>query len=142
MPLLIRASILTFAMSINAHAAEIIVNVSSSETPGQIGCALFDESQADDFPMTMPPEKVQWHSSSPDTRCHFKDVSPGKYVISVFKDENDNQRVDTSFLGIPKEEWGVSQNVRPTLRAPRFDEAMFVVGEESERIELDIKIKK
>lgn len=142
MSLLLRTSLLSLAISFNAHAAEIIVNVTTSPASGQIGCALFDAQQADDFPMTMPSENVQWHQSEPETRCHFKDVKPGKYALSVFKDENDNQRVDKSFLGIPKEEWGVSQNARPTLRAPRFDEAMFVVTESDDLIELNIEIKK
>ncbi len=36
---------------------------------------------------------------------------------------------DTPFPGIPREAWGVSNDVRPTLRPPRFDEAVFEIRE-------------
>ena len=54
----------------------------------------------------------------------FGQMEPGTYAITVFHDTNDNRRFDRNWLGMPREAWGVSNNVRPRLRAPRFDEAM------------------
>jgi uncharacterized protein (DUF2141 family) len=50
--------------------------------------------------------------------------------------------VDTNFVGMPTEQWGVSRNVRPTLRAPRFDEASFKVAADAGEIVIDIKVAK
>jgi uncharacterized protein (DUF2141 family) len=50
----------------------------------------------------------------------FKDVSPGRYALSVFHDENDNHKLDT-FLGIPKEGFGFSRNPVVRFGPPRFD---------------------
>ena len=55
----------------------------------------------------------------------FKNVTPGIVAVASAHDENDNGKTDTNFLGIPREDWGVSNNARPNLRAPRFDEAQF-----------------
>ena len=50
----------------------------------------------------------------------FKGVSPGRYALSVFHDENDNRKLDT-FLGIPKEGFGFSRNPIVRFGPPRFD---------------------
>ena len=55
----------------------------------------------------------------------FDELEPGSSAITVYHDKNDNRRFDKNWLGMPKEAWGVSNNVRPRLRAPRFAEATF-----------------
>ena len=52
----------------------------------------------------------------------FRDLKPGTYAIAVSHDLNGNHITDTTWVGIPKEPWGVSKNIRPKLRAPRFEE--------------------
>jgi len=46
----------------------------------------------------------------------------GTYAVAVVDDANDNGKLDTNWLGVPTEGWGVSKNVKPATRAPRFDE--------------------
>lgn len=53
----------------------------------------------------------------------FAGLEPGAYAVTVYHDHNDNRRFDKNWLGIPKEIWGVSNDVHPRLRAPTFDEA-------------------
>ncbi len=69
----------------------------------------------------------------------FGQLEPGNYAITVYHDENDNRRFDKNWLGLPKEAWGVSNNVRPRLRAPRFAEAMLdlKLGEQLVEIRVD-----
>lgn len=52
-------------------------------------------------------------------------LPPGRYAVAILHDENDNGRLDTNFLGIPTEGYGVSNNPKPRFRAPRFHEAVF-----------------
>lgn len=71
-----------------------------------------------------------WLPASPDgVQCRFENLPPGRYAVAVSHDINGNRRTDTNLFGIPTEDWGVSNNVRPTLRAPRFDEAAVQVPE-------------
>ncbi|MEK9658304.1 MAG: DUF2141 domain-containing protein [bacterium] len=56
----------------------------------------------------------------------FKHLSPGTYAIACYHDENNNAKLDT-FLGIPKEGYAFSNNVRPKFKAPQFKEASFKV---------------
>ena len=38
------------------------------------------------------------------------DISPGTYAVKLHIDENENGELDTNFLGIPKEQDGISNN--------------------------------
>lgn len=116
-----------FAIS-PVFAQELIVKVTMvKSTQGEVGCALF--SSANGFPTENVAFPTKWQASSTDgVVCRFTDIKPGLYAVAVSHDLNGNRRTDTNFLGIPKEDWGVSNNVRPNLRAPTFDEARFEVA--------------
>ena len=51
-------------------------------------------------------------------RISFDSISPGKYAIQFFHDENENQKMDFSLIGIPKEKYGSSNNIKPFLGPP------------------------
>lgn len=125
-----------------AHSADVVVRVTGITVPlGQIGCSLFKGDTG--FPMDNSVANVQWQPASADgVTCRFAQVQAGRYAVSVGHDTNDNRRVDTNFLGIPSEQWGVSGNVRPRLRAPTFDEAVFTVVADSGDMVIDIKVAK
>lgn len=121
------ATALGLGLASAATAAELIVRVSGISAPlGQIGCSLF--AQEAGFPMDTRNARVTWLAADAQgVVCRYTDVPEGRYAVAVSHDLNGNQRVDTNFVGLPTEAWGVSNNVRPRLRAPRFDEAVFTV---------------
>ena len=55
--------------------------------------------------------------------------------------ENGNKKVDTNFVGMPTEAWGVSNNIRPLMRAPRWQEAQFTINS-GENKSINIQIEK
>ena len=63
----------------------------------------------------------------------FDSISPGKYAIQFFHDENENQKMDFNLIGIPKEKFGSSNNVKPLLGPPKF-EKMLINLNENEKI--------
>ena len=62
-------------------------------------------------------------------RISFDSISPGKYAIQFFHDENENQKMDFSLIGIPKERFGSSNNVKPILGPPKFEKMLFNLTE-------------
>jgi len=64
----------------------------------------------------------------------FHNVTKGTYAISVFHDENNNGKLDTNLLGIPKENYGFSHNVKHLMRAANFNEAKFVLNKNAKFI--------
>jgi uncharacterized protein (DUF2141 family) len=122
------AGALLVAMATSSWATtELVVRVGGIQAPlGQIGCALF--ADATGFPMDNTQAQQQWVPAQADgVTCRFGDVKPGRYAVSIGHDVNGNRRVDANLLGMPTEQWGVSNNARPTLRAPRFEESTFTV---------------
>lgn len=52
----------------------------------------------------------------------FKDLEPGKYALVVYHDENHNKICDKNLFGIPTEAYAFSNNVRPKLSVPSFED--------------------
>ncbi len=52
-------------------------------------------------------------------------LQEGNYAISIFQDINGNGELDTSFIGIPKEPYGFSNNVIGMFGAPSFSDCNF-----------------
>ncbi|WP_128000823.1 DUF2141 domain-containing protein [Piscinibacter defluvii] len=135
------ACLLLLAGPARAAATEVVVRVSGlAGSAGEIGCALFPAGTA--FPMDAGGARQVWvKADAAGVACRFADVAPGTWAVSVSHDLNGNRKVDTNFLGMPTEAWGVSNNVRPTLRAPRFDEAAFKVAD-GQPVELEVRVAK
>jgi uncharacterized protein (DUF2141 family) len=56
-------------------------------------------------------------------------LPPGRYALSLFHDLNGNRRLDTNFLGIPKEASGSSNNPPTRWGPPKFSDALVTVGD-------------
>lgn len=69
----------------------------------------------------------------------FDGISQGTYGILCFQDTNGNGRLDTNIIGLPTEPWGVSRNVRPFLRRPKFEEIAFQLNKNIADIRLEVK---
>jgi uncharacterized protein (DUF2141 family) len=67
----------------------------------------------------------------------ISDIPAGDYALSLIHDENDNDKLDTNFIGIPKEGFGFSNNPKIRFGAPGFEKCRFEVkGAEQIKIEL------
>lgn len=121
------ASIALMAMSL--PAADLVVRITQVRSDkGEIGCALY--ASAKGFPMDASAATAQWHKANKgEVLCRFEGLAPGTYAIAVGHDLNGNRKTDTKLFGIPSEDWGVSNNIRPRLRPPTFAEAAFQVEE-------------
>ncbi|WP_305033678.1 DUF2141 domain-containing protein [Hymenobacter convexus] len=51
----------------------------------------------------------------------------GEWAVAITQDLNNNDKIDKNFLGIPTEPYAFSNNIRPTVAAPGFDECKFTV---------------
>ena len=106
---------------------------------GAAYCELF--RNADGFPKkaskALARVKAEIKDNSAD--CEFRNLPLGTYAVAAFHDENGNGRLDSSFLGIPKEGVGTSNDATGHWGAPSFDKAKFVVDGEEKRIAIHIR---
>ena len=59
----------------------------------------------------------------------FKNIDAGEYAVSFIHDENKNNKMDTNFFGIPKEDYGCSNNAKNFLGPPKYEDAKFMLSE-------------
>ncbi|MBE9511222.1 MAG: DUF2141 domain-containing protein [Bacteroidetes bacterium] len=57
-------------------------------------------------------------------------LSPGKYALKYYHDENENGELDTGLFGIPEEGYGFSNNARGKYGPPEFKEWLFVLDKD------------
>ena len=69
----------------------------------------------------------------------FEDVPHGNYALKVFHDENDNQKLDTNFVGMPKEKFGFSNDVMGRFGPPSFEQARFRFEESATTLRVEMK---
>lgn len=57
----------------------------------------------------------------------IKDLKPGKYAFKYFHDENNDEKINTNFMGIPKEGYGFSNDAKGKFGPPSFEKMIFEV---------------
>ena len=67
------------------------------------------------------------------------DLPKGEWAVAITQDLNNNDKIDKNFLGIPTEPYAFSNNVRPTIAAPGFDECKFTVDEPGKVVSIVLK---
>ncbi len=69
----------------------------------------------------------------------FENVPTGTYAIAIIHDENNNNTLDANFIGIPKEGFGASKNVLPSLSKPLFKDNAFKVSNEPSKFKVQLR---
>ena len=62
----------------------------------------------------------------------------GEYAIRVFHDENENEKIDTNFLGIPTERYGYSNDASSWFGPPSWDKAKFIFDQPEMFLEIKV----
>lgn len=125
-PLVLAAalSLAQFA-SLGAQAAEVEIQVGPvTEAVGSLLVAIYNSAA------TFRKDAVQQQkiTAKPGVMSlKFSDLAPGEYAIALYHDANDNGKLDTNLLGIPKEAYGFSVLDKSLLGPPSWDEVKFAI---------------
>lgn len=65
------------------------------------------------------------------------DLPEGDYAFILYHDKNADGKMNRNLIGIPKEPFGFSNNMKPKFAKPTFEECKFSL---TENIELQIKL--
>ena len=103
---------------------------------GDVILALYNSPQT----FTDHPDKtVYLNISGNKAEWQAQNLPPGYYAIALVHDENGNHHMDRNFLGIPKEPFAFSNNVKVHLHAPDYDEVKFMVGEGETQMHISLE---
>jgi uncharacterized protein (DUF2141 family) len=68
----------------------------------------------------------------------FEDVPYGEYAIKIFHDEDGDEKLDTNFVGFPKEKFGFSNDALGRFGPPSYEQARFRFEAEAATIEIEM----
>ena len=114
----------------------VVKNVKTNT--GQVGFFLFNS--ADGFPNH--PEKALLSGFAKITgntaEYTFNNVAVGTYAVYVFHDADNNKKLNTNFIGMPKEGIGVSNNAKGHFGPPKYDDAKFSFNKQEQTITISL----
>jgi uncharacterized protein (DUF2141 family) len=99
---------------------------------GEILIALYNNAKGfpEDASMALQTAKIK--AKKGQQTITIKQVSFGQYAIAIFHDENSDGKMNKNMLGIPKEGYGVSNNVKNLMSAPQYKDAVFSHNKDTE----------
>lgn len=127
----------------SAMAGTLTVEVTNIEKEGEIHLAIYDN--ADVFEND---NGEKGGAANGIIEGVIEDVKTGKatyqftlpagtYAIGIFVDANYNNEMDRNFFGVPKEQYGFSNNAKGSFGPPSFKDASFTIKDDlSLRIDL------
>ena len=70
----------------------------------------------------------------------FTGLKKGTYAIAVIDDQNENNKLDRDFFGIPEEGFGISNNPKVSIKTgtPKFKTASFSL-QKNQKIDIEMK---
>ncbi len=108
-----------------------IVKVDATNFSNDKGYAVFElYNKADGFVVNpkVALKKVVTDIKGGKAHADFTGLKFGDYAVSVYHDENSNNKLDTKFGTMPLEGIALSNNASARKGAPKFDDAKFYVN--------------
>ncbi|MBL6662509.1 MAG: DUF2141 domain-containing protein [Flavobacteriales bacterium] len=107
----------------------VVSNINTQQ--GNIELAVFDKSE-----VFLQKDKSIRKYSKPvignSIIIKVEDLPEGHYAVSLYHDVNGDKECNLNVIGIPKEPYGFSNNFKPLIRQPNFEDCHFFVSENQE----------
>jgi uncharacterized protein (DUF2141 family) len=127
--------------SVKSQTGTIKVKISEyRNTKGELMVALFSEKNKSSFTQKIENafEKKMIKISGNIVEINFENIPYGVYAVSIFHDENENLKMDRNSIGMPIEEYGVSNNVF-FMGPPQFEPCKFELNTSKKVLEIKMK---
>jgi uncharacterized protein (DUF2141 family) len=135
------AFLLSFmALQANAQGKIGVTITNIKNDKGVCRTCLFNSEAAFSGESGKPVQCLLLAIKNKTTHGTFENIAAGNYAVMVFHDENNNNKLDKNFLGIPKEGYGASNNRLPFAGAPSFKDNRFIV-KDGAGINISIKLR-
>ena len=127
-------SLTSLLLMSSAFAATVTVEVRNIETKGEMHLAIYDDPDVfeNDNGEKGGAAKgiidgVIEEVGTGKAIYTFK-LPEGTYAIGIFVDANYNNEMDRNFFGVPKEQYGFSNDAKGSFGPPSFEEASFTIS--------------
>jgi uncharacterized protein (DUF2141 family) len=114
--------------------------IGARNAKGKLRAALFRGAEGfpNDPSLAVHTQSADIDRQTSSAQIVFTDLPAGVYAVSVFHDENMNQKLDKNFMGVPKEGYGASNNPKKKMGPPSFEETKFQLSGSGQSIEIKL----
>ena len=143
--LIFKLSIILLIFNQNLYAETLIVNIESNYDKGLALIGIYDKEEhfgKAKVNKKLNSEKVLTGAVTKITnnKAQIKfDIPFGSYALSGFQDFDNNGVMSGNFLGIPKEPFGFSNDVRGKFGPPKWNDAVFIFNTSNQEVTLKLK---
>ncbi|ADJ28434.1 DUF2141 domain-containing protein [Nitrosococcus watsonii] len=124
------------AMAVSSEENTIVIKITDIEpAEGQVQIALYNaaerwlEESLAHVALELKGREVEWR---------VEGIPDGVYAVAAFHDRNKNGKADRNWLGIPKEAYGFSNNVKVVFKPPSWDAVKFIVARPITAISIEL----
>lgn len=122
---------LLFIGQLHAQSGAVFIRFSGiNHLEGDIQLRIFNNSKGFPSSNEFVIKTFRITSTQGDNFLKISDLPYGEYAISCYHDRNGNKKLDTNFLGIPKEKVGASNNPSSSS-IPSYEDAKFILNKEN-----------
>lgn len=122
----------------SAQTGTLVIKIKNIKPiEGNLVIGIFDNKE--NFPIDGKQYKLTTLKVTATEMIYMVELPSKKdYGLAIFHDRNANGIIDKTWLGIPIEPYGFSNNIRPTISAPTFEQVKFKL-DQSKNIEVILK---
>ncbi len=106
---------------------------------GQVACELFLGPKGYPTKPDLAVQKRLVPIAQHLATCVFPRLTAGAYAVAVFHDENGNGKLDTNFLGIPREGLAASNDAKGSFGPPSFEAARLELGQQDIAVTVHVR---
>jgi len=122
------------------NAQNVIVKITNiRNNKGKIVAAVFENAKAFKKEMPVFDKKLSKSNVKSGVMCFKLKLKPGTYGITILDDENNDGKMEYSFIGLPKEGYGFSNFYHTGLSRPKFKDFAFIIGKKDVFIQVKMK---
>jgi uncharacterized protein (DUF2141 family) len=115
------------AFAQTATVKAVVTDIKNDE--GKVGLSIFDDAEG--FPGGEHAIENVWTEIKDGVATYEFEVPYGTYAISAMHDENDDNELETNWVGMPTEGIGVSNDAEGNMGPPSFEDASFRVNKKT-----------
>ena len=137
------AAPLLIGLPLLASADTLTVTVNNIKKAGEIHVAVYDNAEAFEADRGGKGGAAPGITEGtiamvePGSVTYAYELPPGTYAIGIFHDVNLTNKMDNNFFGVPKEQFGFSNNATALFGPPDFEDAAFLLnGRTAQSIDL------
>jgi uncharacterized protein (DUF2141 family) len=123
-------------------AKTLIVELTNfKNADGVVRCALFQNQEGfpKDTEKAIKSSESLIQNKDKKAICQFEGLTLDECAVVSYHDEKQLERLETNWLGIPKNGIGISNNARGFMGPPTFERAKINIDHETKRISIQMQ---